>query len=163
MKRRLYYLLPDVKHADSFFEDLKKYKIYPRNIHAVVNEGTHLEKEFDIHNQNEPDRDYFIEWVLWRLNLIAFFIALFAFVIMLFTTLSVWILLPLTIMAVTFSAGFYFARNIPNVHLNEFKAELNHGEIVMMVDVPASKIWKLMRHMQHKHPEAITGGVCWHF
>ena len=85
------------------------------NIEKIIRKVFSLEKEFDIHNQNEPDRDYFIEWVLWRLNLIAFFIALFAFVIMLFTTLSVWILLPLTIMAVTFSAGFYFTRNIPNV------------------------------------------------
>lgn len=162
MKRRLYYLLPDVKHADLFFNDLRKDQISHQDIHAVVNTGTQLENKFDIHDRTEPDRDYYIEWLLWRLNLVVFFIALASFVFMLFSTISYWMVLPLTIMMLTFSAGYYFATKIPKVHLNAFNSELNRGEILMMVDVPAKKIWKLMRHMQQKHPEAITGGVCWH-
>lgn len=162
MKRRLYYLLPGVKQADLFFNDLKNEQIAPQNIHAVVNTETQLENNFDIHNRNEPDRDYLIEWLLWRVNLIIFIISFVTLSLMIFTTSSAWMILPVIVMMLTLSLGFYFAIKIPNVHLNAFNSELNRGEILMMVDVPASKIWKLMRQMQHKHPEAIPGGVCWH-
>jgi len=162
MNRRLYYLLPDTEHVGAFVDDLKNDDIALHNIHVVVKEGTRLDETLDVHSQNEPDRDYILEWYSWRLNLVVFFIALFALVRMLLTLPTFWAALPLAVMAITFSAGVYFVKNIPNIHLNEFASALSHGEILMMVDVPAPRLQNVMQHIHNKHPEAIEGGTCWH-
>jgi hypothetical protein len=31
-----------------------------------------------------------------------------------------------------------------------------------MVDVPNNEVFRVSRFVKQRHPEAVTGGVCWH-
>ena len=72
-----------------------------------------------------------------------------------------WILIPFTLMAVTFLVGSFFTLHLPNAHLDEFKSAIKHGEILLMVDVPLRQVKPLEDFIHHQHPEAVVGGVGW--
>ncbi|MCW9024531.1 MAG: hypothetical protein OQK73_07595 [Gammaproteobacteria bacterium] len=161
MRRRLYYLLPNNLRAKQVAEDLKSEAIPSQDIHVLTENNSLLKDVVDTHTGDETDRDYLIEWVLWRINLTVFFFACVSLITLLLMAPSYWILLPLTIIGITLSLGLMFAMKIPHIHLDEFKSAVKHGEVLMMVDVPFSGVGTLARTMHKQHPEAITGGVSW--
>lgn len=162
MKRRLYYLLPDTSHAEKLVEDLAEAAILKQDVHAVAKDNLHLNGIDDVHGVTENDRDYFVEWFLWRINLALFFVALIAFFVMLIWSPGVWLLLPIAIMMGTFISGLMFVLRLPNVHLNEFFSAIQHGEVLLMIDVPSSDVEEVDYLVHRKHPEVVSGGVCWH-
>lgn len=162
MKRRLYYLLPDSSDVEKLVDDLEGTAISKQAVHAVAKNKLHLNSIDDVHMATENDRDYFVEWFLWRINLALFFVALFAFVAILIWNPGIWLILPLVVMIGTFVSGLLFVLRLPNVHLNEFRPALQHGEVLLMIDVPASDVKRVDQFVHRKHPEVVTGGVCWH-
>ncbi len=161
MKRRLYYLFPDVPHAQSLQRDLSTLAIPGMSVHTLVDEQSRFNGTGDIHTLAETDRDAVREWYLWRINLAIFFLALVTFVVMLVTSPSLYLILPALVMAASFAAGLYFTLHIPNVHQDEFNHAIHHGEVLMMVDVPTAEINKVDQHVHRLHPEALAGGVGW--
>jgi hypothetical protein len=162
MNRRLYYLVPDGSDVENLVDDLEDVAITKQDVHAVAKDVLDLENIDDVHTVSENDRDYFLEWFLWRINLALFFVALFAFIALLIWNPGIWLILPLVVMLGTFFSGLLFVMRLPNVHLNEFRPALQHGEVLVMVDVPSSKLERVDRQVHRKHPEVVTGGVCWH-
>jgi len=162
MKRRLYYLLPDSSDAEKLVNELAGSVISKQDIHAVAKDKLRLNNIDDIQASNENDRDYIVEWFLWRINLALFFVALMALVAILIWNPGIWLTLPLTIMMGTFVSGLLFVLRMPNVHMNEFRTALQHGEVLLMIDVSAADIKHVDQLVHRKHPEAVTGGVCWH-
>ena len=162
MKRRLYYLLPDALHAEKLVEDLGGMAVSKQDVHAVVKDDQSLNGIDDIHSATENDQDYFVEWFLWRINLALFFVALVAFVAILVWSPGMLLILPVVIMIGTFASGLIFVLRLPNVHLNEFQPALQHGEVLLMIDVPPSEVESMDHRVHRKHPEVVTGGVCWH-
>jgi hypothetical protein len=45
----------------------------------------------------------------------------------------------------------------PNSRLRDFDADIEAGNILMMVDVPASRVDDVRSQVQHRHPEAMGG------
>ncbi len=162
MKRRLYYLLPDSSDVEKLLNDLEGSVISKQDVHAVAKEELNLNSLDDIQSPTETDRDYFVEWFLWRINLALFFVALIAFVVVLLWHPGIWLILPTVIMIGTFVTGLLFVLRMPNVHLNEFRPALQHGEVLLMIDVPTAEITQVDQLVHRKHPEVVTGGVCWH-
>jgi len=161
MKRRLYYLFPDVPHAQSLQRELSSLEMDNLSMHTVVDKQIQFPEAGHIQTLAETDRDAVLEWYLWRINLVVFFVALLAFVVMLVMTPSLYLLLPALVMAASFAAGLYFTLRIPNVHQDEFNHAVQHGEVLMMVDVPPAEVNKIDHHVHRLHPEALTGGVGW--
>lgn len=96
MKRRLFFLLPNNKQAGQLAIDLEHDAIINRqNIHAVTRDEMQISGVDDVHSMTERDTDAVIEWWAWRINLAVFFMALLAFVVMLFSQPSYWLLVPL--------------------------------------------------------------------
>ncbi|MBI1422403.1 MAG: hypothetical protein GC149_02980 [Gammaproteobacteria bacterium] len=161
MKRRLYYLFPDTDHGQNLPRELSSLAIPSLSVHTVV----HYPKEWrgggDVHSLNEPDRDFFLEWFLWRMNLAIFFLALLVLVAMLVLSPSWYLLVPLGVMVLSFALGLVFSLRIPNVHQDEFRDAVSHGEVLMMVDVPPAAVSRVDHHIHRLHPEAVTGGVGW--
>ncbi len=162
MKRRLYYLVPDGCNAEKLVDDLDDVAIAKQNVHAVAKDELDLENIDDVHTLKENDRDYFLEWFLWRINLALFFVALAAFIALLIWSPGIWLILPLVIMLGTFLSGLLFVLRLPNVHLHEFRPALQHGEVLVMLDVPSDAVNRVDHQVHRKHPEVISGGVCWH-
>ncbi len=163
MKRRLYFLLPDVGHTRSVVDELESSGIERRCMHVIAGQGVDpIGLPMASRNQRN-DLGARLEAFLWNGNLLLFFVALLvlAFLIPLDVSLF-WLLLPVAVMLATFVAGAEFTNHVPNVHLSEFTDALKHQEILLMVDVPMGQVARVEELVQRRHPEAVAGGTGWH-
>ena len=145
MDRRLYFLIPDVMHAERLERQLVENGVSRRNMHAVARESVainHLPKSSELQQHDIANK---VESWLWGANLVLFFIALaIALVLILFQS-PFWVLIPIAFMLVSFYAGFRFASEIPNTHMNELSAAIRHGEEQLMLDVPKRRVREIER------------------
>lgn len=162
MKRRLYFLFPDVAHAARAVHDLRHSGIRSKHIHTVARPDVDVSTLPSANHAQRTDRNRQVETWLWDANLIVFFTAMVALtVLVIFSTPSWGWAVPIGIMAICVVLGVVFVRRIPNVHLNEFADALSHGEILLMVDVPYRRVAEIESRIQRLHPEAVAGGVGW--
>ena len=162
MKRRLYFLLPDAAHARGVLNELQAAGIERRFIHAIAGRDTELEDLPVATRLQRTDVAARIERYLWDGNLVIFFVALLALVVLVVLQVSwYWVLLPAGVMLAAFSAGQEFVRHVPNVHLDEIRDALRHQEILLMIDVPVTRVARVEKLVQRHHPEAVAGGVGW--
>jgi hypothetical protein len=162
MKRRLYFLLPDVEHTRAVIHDLQKTGVTSDQVHVLAGTGIDLQ---DLPRANGRQQRGFgerLETLLWDGNLAVFFTALAALLPMAWLQLAwYWLMLPAAVMLVTFVLGEEFTRRIPNVHVSQFRDALQHEEILLMVDVPANQVAAVEGLVPRHHPEAVAGGVGW--
>jgi hypothetical protein len=107
------------------------------------------------------DKTLQIENIIWKSNLVLFFIFLALCIYALVTAHYIAALLCIAIMAVSFSIGNFFAKYIPHVHLYQFASALSHNEILLMVDIDNEKLATIEDKIHRHHPAAIDGGSCW--
>ncbi|NOY65795.1 MAG: hypothetical protein GXP13_00110 [Gammaproteobacteria bacterium] len=162
MKRRLYYLLPETSHAARLVKDLNINGVKSRHMHAVANNKTALSDLPLTNIRQRKDLGKKIENQLWDADLMLFFLALLSLFLMAIQQVPGWtLIIPISIMALTYALGNYFIQHIPNVHLDEFCNAMKHHEIILMIDVPRNDIWDVQQFIKHHHPEAVTGGIGW--
>lgn len=161
MKRQLYYSLPDIAHTQKVHEELIELNIPDSSFHVVLKDEAQIDGINDVRSLNDRNRDYFLEWFLWRLNLSVFAIAFLSLVSLLIWQPSYYLFIPVAVMVITFLIGFYFSLRIPNVHWDEFVSAILHGEVLLIIDVPTDDLHLLDNVIHKRHPEAISGGVCW--
>lgn len=164
MNRRLFFIVPNNQKASQLAADLEHdANINQKNIRAMERDTQPISGVNSVQSMNETDRDARIEWWGWGINLALFFGALMVFILMLIGSPGYWLFVPLSIMVGTFVIGLVFAVHLPRVHLSEFFSSVSHGEVLMMIDVSIPQVYDVSRYIRQRHPEAITGGVCWHF
>jgi hypothetical protein len=161
MLRRLYFLFPDEQSVQSVVDELKNVHVSKKNMHALACEGVQLGSLPVATRQQQLDQSLRIEQLFWNTNLAVFGIALLALLASLFWGFAGWSVVTLCIMAITFTAGAYFASSVPRSHLNEFREAIAHGEILLMVDVPTRRVAQIEDIVHRRHPEAIVGGAGW--
>lgn len=160
MNQRLYFLLPDREHAAAVINELIDQGFDANNLHTLAGKG--LSNEGLPASNAHQRRDFagHLEFWGWRLNLVIFFIAAFALLVMILTQAWLWLLLPLAVMVVSFMLGERFT-HLPNTHLDEFRDALQHGEILLMVDTPVKRVGEVEIRVHGRHPEAVAGGSSW--
>lgn len=167
MCRQLYFLLPDTLQTQALCDDLSRMKIERKDLHAIVPDDTDssesqgLQRYCDVKPSNRVDKDYYLEWVLWRANLLVFAVSLVFFVAALINDNGGQAFIALVMMLATFSAGYYFVWRMPNVHWRDCLQAIKHGEILLIVDLPKHKLHSIDRIVHRRHPEAIGAGVGW--
>ncbi|MCO6414343.1 MAG: hypothetical protein J5I92_16535 [Thiogranum sp.] len=161
MNQRLFFLFPDRDHTLSAVEELIQCGFRREDMHSIANSGVALDGLPLGTAGQMHDHAAAIEFWGWRINLLLFFAAAAGFAALLLTGATWgWLLLPLAVMAATLLAGLRFART-PNVHVSEFRDALAHGEILLMVDVPQTRVHEVENRVQQHHPEAVPGGSSW--
>jgi len=160
MLRRLFFLFPDEDHAQRVVNHLVFLNISERNIHAI-SRGVPLKTLPEATKRQKNDTAFRVESFLWNANLLLFVFALMAFFITLVMVELYWMLAALFVMTVTFFAAEHFVVHVPDVHLTEFTDALAHGEVLLMVDVPAKRVAEIESVVRYRHPEAVVGGVSW--
>lgn len=161
MWRRLYLTFPDADHARAVSQELEREGIKPGQMHAM-----------DIHSGKLPglpasseaqrgDRVWFWEQLYWNGNLALFALALAGLITALIAGATGWAVVSVAIMATTFLMGHYFATRVPHAHLNEMHEPMQHGEVVLMVDLPAEQLWQVEHAVSRRHPEAGGHVVGW--
>ena len=161
MDRRLYFLIPDVMHAERLVRQLVENGVSRRNMHAVARENvdiSHLPKSSELQKHDTANK---VESWLWGANLVLFFIALAVALVLILFQSPFWALIPIALMLISFYAGFKFASELPNTHMNELSAAVRHGEVLLMLDVPKRRVREIERLVSHTHPEVSGSGVSW--
>ncbi|MFW2372798.1 MAG: hypothetical protein ACN4GM_06710 [Gammaproteobacteria bacterium] len=157
---RLYFLLPDEKTTKNLVDDLSQTGIDYRNLHAHV-KHVRSDQLPAASRWQKIDLAQSLENVIWRSDLVIFFIALMVFLTVLAMGSLVWSLTALALMLATFFLGNWFAEFMPKVHLREFEHALSHGEVLLMVDVAKDNVAQVEERVRHHHPAAIPGGSSW--
>lgn len=160
MTRRLYFLFPDQAHAQRVVDELVQAGVPETRMHALARPGIALDGLPGATRRQREDAGGRLERRLWEGNLGLFALALLALLASLGIGEGTWAVLCLAVMAVSFLAGLLFT-HLPNAHLDQFQAALGHGEILLLVDVPKSRVRHVEDLIQWHHPEAAVGGVGW--
>ncbi|HLE94691.1 MAG: hypothetical protein WD823_04070 [Sulfuricaulis sp.] len=161
MRRRLYFLLPNVKHAKQVYHQLLLSHIEERYIHALAREGITLGDlpEATVMEKSDARHGLGLGLIVGGLTgALAGVVALMFPPSGLAMNLSVILAMSVigAIMGLWISG--MIASDVPNTHLKEFTKEIENGKILLIVDVPKEQVQTVTRKVKKLHPEADMRG-----
>jgi hypothetical protein len=161
MLRRLFFMVPGEQDAINLATESEAAGVEHRRIHSLARSVNGLGSLLPATPRQRNDAIRHIEQTCWIALLAVFAVALVA----LAWTWSVGLALDAgvaaAVMVLSVTAGIVSVWRLPNVHLDEFRGALAHGEIVVMLDVPARRVAEIERLVERRHPAAVAGGVAW--
>ncbi|HXZ97178.1 MAG TPA: DUF1269 domain-containing protein [Burkholderiales bacterium] len=162
MRRRLYFILPDVASAQQTMNDLLLARIEESHIHSLARRGTPLE---DLHEANVLQKTDIVHGAELGLILGGTGGAAVG-ILMVFAppegvTLQLVTVLIATLLGALVGAWIssLVASAVPNSKLQIFEKDIEEGKILMMVDVPARKVEQIYELVENRHPEAVPHGM----
>ena len=162
MRRRLYFMLPDVNSARQMVNDLLLARIEERHIHVLAKDGMPLEGLHEASILQRTDIAHGAELGLavgGIAGIVAGLLAIF------FPPEGLSLQLVTILISALIGAAFgawvssMVASAIPNSRLKTFENGIEQGRILMMVDVPKVRIDEIRKLIASSHPEASAGGM----
>ena len=132
MRRRLYFLLPDVESARHTADDLLLARVEDRHMHFLARRGTDLA---ELHEAGYLIKTDFMHGAGVGLGLGALGGAL----------LGAWV-------------ASMVGASVPNSKLRQFQREIELGKVLLMVDVPYDALDDIRDVVSARHPEAVPAG-----
>lgn len=161
MYRRLYLSFPTRSQALRAVADLQGAGIPTGHMHAVAKEGTDLAGLPRATDGQRHDRVWRLERLFWYGNLGIFALAVVGLAAALVAGSPAGMVASLLVMLATFVAGERFAVKLPHAHLADLRIPLEHGEVVLLVDIPFRQVRQVEHLIAERHPEIGVGGVGW--
>lgn len=162
MRRRIYFLLPSVGSARQVVNELLLARIDDHHIHVMAREGITLG---DLPQANLLQRSDFIHGVEIGLSVGGATGIVAGLIAVAFPpqgiVLGGWTMLVMALAGALIGAWVagMIGTDIPNSQLREFTTAVADGQILMMVDVPKSKVANVTDMIRKHHPEADMHGV----
>ena len=162
MRRRLYFLLPDVKTAKQVFNELLLARIDDQHIHALAREGTALG---DLPEATLLQKSDTMHGIILGLLVGGMTGALAGVVTVLFPpsglTMGLGVILALSVLGacVGLWASGLIAMNVPNTFLRSFNKAVDAGKVLMIVDIPKSQVDQVTHMVKTHHPQADMRGL----
>lgn len=162
MRRRLYFLLPDVPSAKRTADDLLLARVEDRHMHFLARRGTDLG---ELH-----EASYAIKTDLARgaaIGLVAGALGGALLGAMIVNTppdgthpgLASAVIATFVGALLGFWLGSMAAIAVPNSRLRAFEPEIERGRVLLVVDVPYGRVDEVRRIVLARHPEAMPGGL----
>jgi hypothetical protein len=162
MRRRLYFLLPDLASADQTANDLLLARVDDRHMHFLAKRGTPLGALREATFMQKGDLVHGAELGLAIGGIGGFLLGVY----MVLTppegvTLQLVTVLASTLIGAVFGAwaASLVAMSVPNTRLKAFQAEIEAGKLLLMVDVPLSRVDEIQELVTRCHPEATAHGI----
>lgn len=156
MRRRLYFLLPNVESVRRIVDELLLARIDVGHIHVMAKEGTSLQGLPEANILQKSDLVYGFE----RGLLIGGFTGMFAGGIAVYST-TLGFESGAIVMACAFAGGIIGAwasgmigSDVINSRVKPFEKAIKRGEILLMVDVPKEQVTNISNMIVRHHPEA---------
>lgn len=162
MRRRLYFLLPNIRSTKIVHNDLLLSKIEERHMHVIAKEGIDLEDlpEAGIRQKSDLVHGFQLGLILGGLTgMILSSIAIMMDMIV--PGIEIWSVISLTLGG-SFLGAFaatMIAVNVGNTRLAQFRHDIEAGRILFMVDVPFNKVKETIELVRGHHPEADMRGI----
>ncbi len=162
MRRRLYFVLPNILSARQTMNDLLLARIEERHIHCLAREDVPLA---GLHEANLLHKTDIVHGA--ELGLLIGAVAGATLGVIAVLSPPKGMDLQLVTVLVTALLGGLFgawvsslaAASIPNSRLVMFAKDIAEGRILMMVDVPLYKLEAIRSLVEKRHPEAAQGGI----
>ena len=152
MRRRLYFLLPDLRTATQTANDLLLARIEDRHMRFLAKRGTPLS---GLHEAGFLQKSDAVHG-----GVIGFLIGVYIYL----TPpqgipLQMVTVLIATVIGAVLGAWMasLVASSVPNSRLKAFESELEAGKILLMLEAPTSRIEELTNLVHQRHPEAARG------
>jgi len=162
MRRRLYFLLPDVASARRTADDLLLARVGDRHMHFLARRGTDLG---ELHEASYAIKTDLARGAGLGLVLGALGGALLGAMIVGAPPEGTQPGLGSAVMAMLAGAllgvwlGSMAAVAVPNSRLRSFQPEIEHGRVLLLVDVPYGRVDEVRDIVLARHPEAMSAGV----
>lgn len=162
MNRRLYFMFPSRAEAKAAVDELELVEAVDEvHIHTVARDGVAIQGLPPASERQRHDVRSQLSWIFWNGELAIFFVAFISLLLSIYVA-SVWAaIVSFSVMAVTFVSGTFYAIRIPDVSLHEFDSALAHREVLLLIDVPKSKVGSIERRITQHHPSAVASGSSW--
>ena len=159
MRRRLYFILPDVQSAQRTADDLLLARVDDRHMRFLSRRGTALEP---LHEAGYLDKTDVIHGAAVGLALGALIGVLAGAAVVAYEGANAGPVAVLIGMLVGAPFGAWVASMVgaavPNSRLRQFHADLEAGRVLMMVDVPFRRVAEISELVASRHPEAVPRG-----
>ncbi|MFA9273924.1 MAG: hypothetical protein ACEQSE_03535 [Candidatus Aquirickettsiella gammari] len=162
MKRRLYYMLPDVRSARAMLDELLLARVEYRRIHFCAKEGSLLPDMPEANAFQKTDLVHGAE-VGILIGAVSGFIAASLFLLFPLNSIEARVLGFLVSILMGAVLGSWIsginASAIPNASLAPFRERIERGQVLMIVDVPFHRVEEFETMIEKRHPEVDFGGV----
>jgi hypothetical protein len=159
MRRRLYFILPDVESAQLTADDLLLARVEDRHMRFLAKRGTALEP---LHEAGYLDKTDVVHGAAVGLALGAVIGALAGAAVVVYEGMGPKLIAVLIGMLIGAPLGGWMASMagaaVPNSRLKHFDADLVAGRVLMMVDVPFRRVAEISELVVARHPEAVPRG-----
>lgn len=162
MRRRLYFMVPDVTSARQIRDELLLTRIEDGHIHVMAKDSIQLSGLHEASILQTTDFVHGAEMGLTvggGIGIVAGLVAVF------FPPAGVDLQLVTILLTALVGAMFgawvasMVASSIPNSRLKAFESAIAAGHILMMVDVPAGRVDEIGTRIASHHPEAMSSGI----
>ena len=162
MRRRMYYVMPDLASARRMMDDLLLARVEERHIHCLAKRGTPMEGLHEASVFQKTDIVHGAQVGLLLGALLGCIVG--GAVVWYFPIAGVW--QTVTVLAGAILGGLFgvwvssmIGSQVPNSRLTNFHQGIEEGKILVMADVPEHKIEEIRRQLGSRHPEAQDGGL----
>jgi hypothetical protein len=161
MRRRLYFILPDVECARAMLNELLLARIECRHIHFLSKRDSLPD---DLPQCNVLQKTDIVHGAQMGIGIGGIVGAIAGALLVSFPPEGMTLKL-ITVLAVAIGGAFFgawassmVASSVPNSRLKAFEADMQAGRVLMMVDVPMRRVQEICDLIARRHPEAASGG-----
>lgn len=162
MRRRLYFLLPDVTRTRQTLDELLLARVEERHIHVLARDGAPME---GLPAANLLQRSDFLHGMEMGLVLGGATGAIAGLLMLAFPTVGIELsggnVLALALAGAGIGAWVsgMIGTDVPNSQLKKFMPAIERGQVLLMVDVPLSEVSRISAMIHRYHPEASDHGI----
>jgi hypothetical protein len=162
MRRRLYFLLPDLGSAIQTANDLLLARVEDRYMHFLARRGMSLGKLHEASFFQKSDAVHGAELGFVIGGAGGFLLGIYVYL-----TPPEGVAMQLVTVLISTVIGALFgawaaslvALSVPNSRLKPFHREIDSGKILLMIDVPPSRVDEIKDLVGRRHPEAVAHGT----
>jgi hypothetical protein len=157
MRKRVYFLLPDVKRTKAVFKELLLARVEERHVHIMAREGMDLG---DLPEATQLQKSDVIHGALLGLIAGALTGAAAGAVALMFPpsglAMGLGVVLAMSLLGAVMGVWVsgMIGSSTPSIHLEAFNEEIERGKVLMIVDLPRQRADELSGMIRKHHPEA---------
>jgi hypothetical protein len=162
MRRRILYLIPDLASARRMMDDLLLARIDERHIHFLAKRGTPMDGLHEASHAQKSDLVHGAQMGLMLGALLGCALGVVvAYTFLGGDTMRIVTVLGATILGALFGAwvSSMVGSAVPNSRLKQFHQAIEEGKILVMVDVPETRVEEVRERLRAIHPEAEDRGL----
>jgi hypothetical protein len=162
MRRRLYFVLPDLDSAIRIANDLLLERIEDRHMHFLAKRGMSLGKLHEANYLQKSDFRHSMQIGFMLGGCAGFLIGVYIYMTPPEgTNLQLVTILIATAIGTLFGAwaASMIGISTPNTALKRFDAEIKEGRVLLMLDIPKGRVREFQGMVHRKYPEASDHGL----